>query len=111
MLFNALHREGSNMAMTSGRFAAEAIMESLSNGDFTRKGLAGYVSRLQNSYIMADLKKYRGFNGFRLQHHELFTVLPGLAGFAAREMLTVDGKSKKEKQKAHLEENKKRRFL
>jgi electron transfer flavoprotein-quinone oxidoreductase len=99
MLFNALHREGSNMAMTSGRFAAEAIIESLSNGDFTRNGLAGYISRLRNSYIMTDLKKYRSFNGFRLQHHELFTVLPGLAGFAAREMLTVDGKSKNQKQK------------
>jgi electron transfer flavoprotein-quinone oxidoreductase len=99
MLFNALHREGSNMAMTSGRFAAETILEGLSNGDFTKNGLAGYVSRLRNSYIMTDLKKYRGFNGFRLQHHELFTVLPELAGFAAREMLTVDGKSKSQKQK------------
>jgi hypothetical protein len=48
---------------------------------------------------MADLKKYRGFNGFRLRQKELFTVLPGLAGFAAREMLTVDGRPKKEKQK------------
>ena len=99
MLFNALHREGSNMAMSSGRFAAEAIMESLSSGDFTRKGLTGYLNRLRDSYIMADLKKYRDFNGFRLRHHELFTVLPGLAGFAAREMLTVDGRPKKEKQK------------
>jgi electron transfer flavoprotein-quinone oxidoreductase len=26
MLFNALHREGSNLAMTSGRYAAEAIL-------------------------------------------------------------------------------------
>jgi electron transfer flavoprotein-quinone oxidoreductase len=98
MLFNALHREGSNMAMTSGRFAAEAIMESLSNGDFTKDSLAGYASRLGNSYVMTDLKKYRGFNEFRMQHQELFTVLPGLAGFAAREMLTVDGKPKKQKQ-------------
>jgi electron transfer flavoprotein-quinone oxidoreductase len=108
MLFNALHREGSNMAMTSGRFAAEAIIESLSNGDFTRNGLAGYISRLRNSYIMTDLKKYRGFNGFRLQHHELFTVLPGLAGFAAREMLTVDGKPKNQKQKLIWEKIKKK---
>lgn len=100
MLFNALHREGSNMAMTSGRFAAEAIMEALEKGDLSRNGLAGYVSRLQGSYITDDLKKYRRFNTFRLRHHELFTTLPELGGFAAREMLTVDGISKKEKQKA-----------
>jgi len=100
MLFNALHREGSNMAMTSGRLAAEAIMEALEKGDFSRKGLTGYVSRLQGSYITDDLKKYRRFNTFRLRHHELFTTLPELGSFAAREMLTVDGISKKEKQKA-----------
>jgi len=100
MLFNALHREGSNMAMTSGRFAAEAIVEAMERGDFTRDGLDGYTSRLQGSYVMADLRKYRGFNGFRLRHHELFTTLPEAAGYAARQMLTVDGTPKKLKQRA-----------
>jgi len=98
MLFNALHREGSNMAMTSGRFAAEAIMEAFDKGDFSRKGLGGYLARLQGSYIVKDMKKYRRFNRFRLDHHELFTTLPGLKSFAAREMLTVDGVPKKQKQ-------------
>jgi electron transfer flavoprotein-quinone oxidoreductase len=100
MLFNALHREGSNMAMASGRCAAQAIMQALDRGDFSRGGLESYVSALQGSYVMNDLKKYRGFNTFRLQHHELFTTLPGLASHAAREMLMVDGVPKKEKQKA-----------
>ena len=100
MLFNAPHREGSNMAMTSGRLAAEAIVEALEKGDFGRKGLAGYTSRLQGSYIMADLKKYRGFNAFLLHHHEIFTTIPHLGSYGAREMLTVDGTPKKQKQKA-----------
>ena len=99
MLFNALHREGSNMAMTSGRLAAEAIVEAMGRGDFTRAGLDGYTSRLRESYVTADLRKYRGFNGFRLRHHELFTTLPETAAYAAREMLTVDGTPKKQKQK------------
>lgn len=88
------------MAMTSGRLAAETIIEAFDKGDFSRNVLTGYISRLHNSYIMNDLKKYRRFNTFRLQHHELFTILPGLASFAAQEMLTVDGVPKKEKQKA-----------
>jgi electron transfer flavoprotein-quinone oxidoreductase len=100
MLFNALHREGSNLAMTSGRFAAETILEALKKGDVTRNGLFGYVSRMQNSYIFKDLKKYRGFNRFRHEYHELFTTLPHLGGMAAREMLTVNGVPKKEKQRA-----------
>ena len=99
MLFNALHREGSNMAITSGRYAADAIREAFEKGDFGMNGLKGYPERLRGSYIVKDLKKYRRFNSFRLHHHELFTLLPKLSGFAAREMLTVDGVSKKEKQK------------
>ena len=98
MLFNALHREGSNMAMTSGRMAAETIVEAFKKGDFSRKSLHGYVSRLQDSYVIEDLKKYRRFGPFLLGHHELFTTLPKLTSYAAREMLTVDGVPKKRKQ-------------
>lgn len=99
MLFNALHREGSNLAMTSGRFAAEAILEALARGDFSYNGLKGYISRLENSYIFQDLKKYRRFGRFLGAHTELFTTLPRWTGLAAREMLTVNGVPKKEKQK------------
>jgi len=100
MLFNALHREGSNLAMTSGRFAAETIWEAIKKGDFSRRGLRGYISRLQDSYIFKDLKKYRRFGGFLLTHKEIFTTLPALTSLAGREMLTVNGVSKKEKQRA-----------
>jgi electron transfer flavoprotein-quinone oxidoreductase len=99
MLFNAPHREGSNLAMTSGRFAAEAILEALAKGDFSREGLKGYISRLQDSYILKDLKKYRRFGRFLRTHTELFTTLPRWTRFAARQMLTVNGLPKKEKQK------------
>jgi len=100
MLFNALHREGSNMAMTSGRLAAETIIEALGREDLSREGLSTYVSRLQESYVLQDLRKYRRFGPFRLRHHELFSTVPRLAAHAAREMLTVDGTPKKAKQRA-----------
>jgi electron transfer flavoprotein-quinone oxidoreductase len=100
MLFNTLHREGSNLAMTSGRFAAEAIVEALEKGDFSRRGLRGYTSRLEESYVLKDLKKYRKFNSFLFNHNELFATMPELVAQAAREMLTVDAIPKKQKQKA-----------
>lgn len=98
MLFNALHREGVNLAMTSGRLAAEAIMEALAKGDFSRDGLKGYISRLKDSYIFQDLKKYRRFNHFLNAHKEIFSTLPEWSNLAAREMLTVNGIPKKDKQ-------------
>jgi electron transfer flavoprotein-quinone oxidoreductase len=98
MLFNALHREGSNLAMASGRMAAETILEALKSGDFSRRGLQGYASRMRKSFVLDDMKKYRRFPEFLHQHKELFSTLPGAAAQAAREMLTVDGVSKERKQ-------------
>lgn len=98
MLFNALHREGTNLAMTSGRLAAEAILEALERGDVSRKGLESYKDRLEASYVLQDMRKYRRFPSLFEQHKELFSTLPPLAGSAAREMLRVDGIPKKVKQ-------------
>jgi len=98
MLFNALHREGSNMAMVSGSFAAKAILEARQRGDFSRAGLSGYQRRLSDSFVMKDMKKYKRFPGFLQKHKELFTILPELSGYAGREMLQVNGVPKKEKQ-------------
>ncbi len=99
MMFNALHREGSNLAMTSGRLAALAVHDALDRGDVSRKGLQGYVDRLRESYVVKDLKKYRRFPSFLDSHEELFSSLPRLKCMAAREMLTVNGVPKKDKQR------------
>jgi electron transfer flavoprotein-quinone oxidoreductase len=104
MLFNPLHREGSNLAMTSGRFAAEAILEAFQKRDISGSALRGYLSRLENSYVFKDLRKYRRFGRFLHTHPELFTTLPELASRAAREMLTVNESPKREKQKTIWQE-------
>lgn len=98
MLFNALHREGSNLAMTSGRFAAETILEALQKKDFSSRALQGYVARMKDSFVLKDMKKYRRFPSFLENHKELFSSIPRISQLAAREMLTVDGISKKSKQ-------------
>ena len=99
MLFNALHREGSNLAMTSGRLAAETILEAMEKNDFSAMGLQGYVKRMQGSYVLKDLKKYRRFPSFLETHKELFTSLPGATSMAVRQMLMVNGFPKKAKQR------------
>ena len=108
MLFNALHREGSNLAMASGKMAAETIKEALKRNDFSKQGLASYVQKMQDSFVLKDMRKYRGFPGFLFDTHQLFNELPQVAQFAGREMLTVNGISKKEKQKTIMAEIKKK---
>src|SRR3989440_603274 len=57
MLSNPVHREGSNLAMESGRLAGETIVHCKEAGDFSERRLAEYRGRLDHSLIMADMKK------------------------------------------------------
>ena len=59
MLVNNLHWEGTNLAMISGKLAAETAIEAFEKDDFSRKTLKNYEKKLQNSFIMKDLKTYR----------------------------------------------------
>jgi electron transfer flavoprotein-quinone oxidoreductase len=102
MLFNTLHREGNNLAMASGKMAAEAILETFKLNDFSDNSLKVYGDKLADSFVMKDLKKYRRFTSFLYNHKELFMELPEMASFGAREIITVNSVSKKEKERSIL---------
>ncbi len=108
MLFNALHREGSNLAMASGKMAAEAVKQAIKKNDFSKQSLSAYTTAMGGSFVLKDMKKYRGFPDFLYNTHQLFKELPQVAQYAGREMLTVDGTSKKDKQKMIMAEIKKK---
>ncbi|MCL4514456.1 MAG: FAD-dependent oxidoreductase [Firmicutes bacterium] len=99
MLVNSLHREGSNMAMSSGRLAAETVLEARQKGDFSKRTLAAYQRKLEESYVLKDLKKYRHAGRFFETHPHIFELYPELANSAAYEFLKVDGIPKREKQR------------
>ena len=100
-LVNFVHREGTNLAMTSGRLAAEAIIEAKAKGDFSAASLKRYDELIGQSFLIRDLKKYRGMHQFlKDQDPELlFSKLPKAANEAAYNMFLVDGVPKADKQK------------
>ncbi len=99
-LVNSIHREGSNMAMTSGQLAAETII-ALKNErkPCTAANLARYKTALDASYVIKDMKKYQGMPGFLHGNRQIFTLYPELMSKAATTMLRVDGLDKKSKEK------------
>jgi electron transfer flavoprotein-quinone oxidoreductase len=99
MMVNGLHREGSNLAMTAGRLAGETVVEAKRRGDVSAVALAGYRERLEQSFVLADLRKYRALPALADRRPELMTIYPQLVNEAVEEMLTVDGLSKRAKQK------------
>ncbi len=99
MMVDAIHREGSNLAITSGKLAAETYIEVSEQGDFSKKSLSRYVKKLQDSFVLQDLKKYKGVPGLLQTNKDLLLQYPKLLNQAAFEMLNVDGTSKKDKEK------------
>lgn len=59
MLVNNLHWEGTNLAMISGKLAAQTAVEAIDKNDFSKRTLSGYEKKLKQSFILKDLKTYR----------------------------------------------------
>src|SRR6185436_6579375 len=51
-MINPTHREGSNLAMTAGKLAAETAIEAKQKGDFSKAVLVNYQKRLESSFIL-----------------------------------------------------------
>ncbi|WP_324779136.1 FAD-dependent oxidoreductase [Thiobacillus sedimenti] len=109
---NAMHREGSNLAMTTGQFAAETLIELFREKQpATAANLARYRSRLDASFVMKDLKKYRRLPVTLERHRQFLTDYPALLNQAAHTMIRVDGVDKRRKEKEILEAFRERRSL
>lgn len=98
---NAIHREGSNLAMTSGRLAAEAIFQVKSRREpMTAANLKLYKEMLDKSFLMKDLKKYKDMPALlHTNAKNFFTSYPKLMSEAAQNYLRVDGTPKLDKEK------------
>ncbi len=102
-LLNAVHREGSNLAMTSGRLAAETIVAAKAVGKpMTAATLKAYKAAMADSFVMRDLKKYRRLPKVLETNKHFFTDYPRLLTRAAETMLRVDGVPKRDKEKQVL---------
>jgi electron transfer flavoprotein-quinone oxidoreductase len=100
-LNNAVHREGSNLAMTSGRLAGEAIFQIKSRRDkMTAENLSLYKKFLDESFVMKDLRKHKDMPALlHTQAQNLFLTYPQLVAKAMDNFVRVDGTPKIDKEK------------
>ena len=98
---NAVHREGSNLAMTTGRMAAETVVRLHRRREApTKAALSDYVTRLKESFVMKDMKKYRNIPSFLHKSPQIFDAYPKLFSQAMQTWLRVDGADKVAKENA-----------
>lgn len=81
--------EGVNFAMASGVYAGEAAIDALAAGDTSREGLAGYLRRLEATFVLRDHRKLRRAPALvlsdRVQH-----LYPHLVAGTMEAMFRVD---------------------
>ncbi|MBX5451795.1 FAD-dependent oxidoreductase [Thermogemmatispora sp.] len=86
--------EGMNFAVASGLAAAETVLEAHQKGDFSATGLAGYQKRLEQSFVLQDLRRFRLTPAF-VNNERLQNLYPELFCEAAEQVFRSEGKPRK----------------
>lgn len=98
-MINPTHREGSNLAMTAGKLAAETAIEAKKKGNFSKETLKQYQKKLEDSFIIPDLEDHKDVEIKVEQNMDFLNLYPEMAAQAAYEYFTVDGRPKRDVQK------------
>lgn len=93
-MVNALHWEGTNMAIVAGKLAAETAIDAHTRGDFSAQTLSAYETRLREGFILQDLKQYRNFAHFLETHPEFMEVYPNFLNDALGQFFSAYGQAK-----------------
>ena len=83
---------GMDLAIEAGRQAANAVLYARRRGDYSRKTLSAYVTGLENSFVLRDMKLYRKSPRF-MENRRVFTRFPMMFEDILRSLFTVDGES------------------
>lgn len=82
---------GMDLAIESGRLAAEAVLKAKEKGDFSAEGLSVYLTLLEKSFVFRDLRHYQSMPTL-MSSPQLFNEMPAAADEILRGLFVVDGK-------------------
>jgi electron transfer flavoprotein-quinone oxidoreductase len=94
-MVNALHWEGTNMAIVAGKVAAETAIEAHKRKDFSSKTLSLYRKSLNERFVLKDLHQYRNLLHFLNTHPDFMGVYPYFVNDALGMFVNGFGKPKK----------------
>lgn len=108
-LVNGTH--GINLAMASAKLAAETIVEAANARDFSANILQRYDKRMQESYVLKDLRANRRVPKFYDTHPDFYKVYLPMVNEVGYEFSMVYPMPKREKRRLILDTIRSRRSL
>ncbi len=86
---------GMDFAIASGELAAQTVIEAKKNNDFSSSTLAGYQTRLEDSFALKDLHTYKRAPHFIEHTSRVYKEYPEMVEKIFLEMFKVDGEPAK----------------
>lgn len=86
---------GMDFAVASGQFAAEAACEAIDAGDVSAVGMAYYMVKLEDSFVMKDLETFKEWPSTMEKWESMFTDYPRMATEVFDSLFVVDGTPQK----------------
>jgi electron transfer flavoprotein-quinone oxidoreductase len=85
---------GMDLALGSGIAAAEAVIAAKTKGDFSAAGLAVYQQKMDESFVMADMRTYANAPDF-MKNKRLYTAYPAMLAGLMGSIYSQDSTPKK----------------
>ncbi|WP_417300944.1 FAD-dependent oxidoreductase [Ellagibacter isourolithinifaciens] len=82
---------GMDFAIASGRFAAEAACDAIDAGDVSATGMASYMAKLEDSFVMKGLETFKTWPRTMEGWESMFADYPGMAAEVFEAMFAVNG--------------------
>lgn len=90
VLAGGVFLEGVNLAIASGRYAAEAVVHAFEKGEFNANTMSVFEEKLKDSFVLKDLKRYKSALPM-LMNERLYEVYPAFACKTLENWFMVDG--------------------
>lgn len=84
---------GMDLALSSGKSAAEAVLKAKETGDFSANSLAIYQKLLEESFVLKDMKTYAGAPAF-MKNDRMYEAYPEMLVSMMTQIYTHTGKPK-----------------
>jgi electron transfer flavoprotein-quinone oxidoreductase len=92
----SVYHEVTNMAMASGKLAGEVVCKAKEKGDFSASAMSEYKNRLENSFVLNDMRHYKKSIRFLHDHPQFLNQYPNAAIDFLIDYFSVDGTPKEE---------------
>ncbi|HHY93367.1 MAG TPA: FAD-dependent oxidoreductase [Firmicutes bacterium] len=83
-------RRGSDLALLTGQYAGEAVVQAHAKQDFSAASFSAYDRRVQSSFFLADIKAARQTHLYYQEHSDADLLLTKALNDALNELFRVD---------------------